>query len=112
MAAAGFDAAEDAWVIAHALVRRFGYGIASDIVHATDWCVFDERWIAADGNGGWLRLDAVSDDDDEGGWGSTTWLWDRGWVVSESSMSDWAFFRLRMMKLRVRVRAGFRCVSF
>ena len=113
MSAARVDDAAEAWVTAHLMVRTFGADVATGIISClSDWSRFDDRWTAPDGQGGWLQLGALNDACLVGGWCSLRWLWVHGWVVEESSMSDWTFWHLHMRRLRIRIAAGHRHASW
>lgn len=94
-------------------MRRLGYYIASDIIHRADlWSDLDDRWIASDGHNGWVQLGWLQDQCNYGGWSSCEWRWTDGWVVDEGTMSEWSFFTLHMIRLRVRIAAGYSHVSW
>jgi len=101
LSAARADAAAEAWVTAHVLAKIFGDGVASEIASCFGWMILDDRWTAPDGRGGWLQLGALNDECNFGGWDSTRWLWKHGWVVEESSMSDWSFMKLHSARQSV-----------
>jgi len=111
LSAAPADAAAEAWVTAHVLAKILGDGVASEIASCVGWMILDDRWTAPDGRGGWLQLGASNEECHFGGWDSSRWLWKHGWVVEESSMSDWSFLQLHMRRLRMRIAAGYRYVS-